>query len=58
MGWQPRFLLRVVNALSLVSRLAAPFLMENNAVHCLGVCEGSFHNHFFNSLLSATYMGG
>lgn len=41
-----------------VCRLEAPFPMENNIVHCLGLCEGAFHNHFFSSLLSATYMGG
>lgn len=35
----------------LVSGLAAPFLMANIAVHCLGFCEGAFCNHFFNSVV-------
>lgn len=59
MGWQPHgWYCGWQMSSPLVSRLAAPFLTENNIIHCLGVCQGAFHHHFFESLLSAPYMGG
>lgn len=59
MGWQPRGWFWAWQMSSpLVSRLAAPFPMEIHILHCLGVCQGASQHPFFESLLSAPYMGG